>query len=133
MISFLLNRLRHDKHSSGSAANEIMFSASLLQITEYEFFRVAYREWFIKEITEPDLEIIFNNYISNGNAPPWVRHFTRKVAELHENELLDPAELNIKYRTRTKEMVTKGRWYFITVVLVLILFCYLVATEFPPD
>ena len=43
-------------------AKLIGFMAGVLQISEYEFFRIAYQNWFNHQITEQRLDFLFKDF-----------------------------------------------------------------------
>ena len=60
---------------------DVLWTARLLDITEFEVFRVAYRCWYNKSPGDRFLEYQFVPYMFNGIAPFWVRAFTRRTLD----------------------------------------------------
>lgn len=52
----------------------VMIASRLLQVSEFCFFRIAYYQWFGREIDEGVLECLFREYMFQDNIPHWVRH-----------------------------------------------------------
>jgi hypothetical protein len=50
-------------------AKLIGFAAGVLQISEYELFRIAYQGWFDRPISENRLDYLFKGYLANNDAP----------------------------------------------------------------
>ena len=53
--------------------------AGILQVSEYEIFRIAHLNWFNHPISENRLDTLFKNYLASGEAPFWVNDVARKV------------------------------------------------------
>ena len=108
-------------------AKLIGFAASVLQISEYELFRIAYRNWFSRPITETQLDALFKEYLSSCEAPYWVNDFARKVHEKFKAGTLNYRDYGIKRRVCDRKTKTKG-WIIIAFLLaLLVLYSYLVA------
>ena len=59
----------------------IGFISAVLQISEYELFRIAYQNWFNRPIQEKRLDILFKDYLADNSTPYWVNDFVRKAHE----------------------------------------------------
>lgn len=76
-----------------------MKAAEALGVSEYDFFRLAFRRWSGREADEKALERYFVAYMFHQNVPVWVRHFSRDVLSRDATGKLDAAELGaLKYR-----------------------------------
>ena len=76
-----------------------MKAAEALGVSEYDFFRLAFRRWLDREANEKTLERSFVAYMFHQNVPVWVRHFSRDVLSRDAAGILDAAELGaLKYR-----------------------------------
>lgn len=100
----------------------IGFISSILQISEYEFFRIAYQSWFNRPITEKRLDLLFKDYLANGSVPYWVNDFARKAHEKFKAGELDYRDFGIKRRVCDRKTRIKG--WFITAFLFLLLLLY---------
>ena len=101
------------------------FIAAILQISEYELFRIAYRQWFNQPIPENRLDAIFKEYIVTGEAPYWVHDFTRKAHEKFKAGTLDYRDYGIKRRVCDRRSKVTG-WLITALLLeVLLLYTYL--------
>ena len=79
----------------------VMKAAEALGISEYDFFRLAFRRWWGKEADEITLERIFVAYMFQQAVPTWVRHLTRDVISQTADGKLDAAKLGaLKYKRR---------------------------------
>ncbi|MCH7935762.1 MAG: hypothetical protein IH994_01560 [Proteobacteria bacterium] len=76
-----------------------MKAAETLGVSEYDFFRLAFRRWSGREADEKALERYFVAYMFHQDVPVWVRHFSRDVLSRDAAGKLDAAELGaLKYR-----------------------------------
>ena len=66
-----------------------------LDAKPFQFFEIAYREWFGKEADGKGLERIFMRYLCTQAAPHWVRHFARMVQLQAERGTLDPVRYGL--------------------------------------
>ncbi len=79
----------------------VMKAAEALGVSEYDFFRLAFRRWWGKEADEITLERIFVAYMFQQAVPTWVRHLTRDVISQTADGKLDAAKLGaLKYKRR---------------------------------
>lgn len=69
--------------------------AALLRVSEFEVFRLAYRQWFGQPPLEPALKAPFQGYLQTAVAPAWVRAFVRQVLALQREGNLDPRALGV--------------------------------------
>jgi hypothetical protein len=103
-------------------AKLIGFIAAVLQISEYEIFRIAYMQWFNHPIPEKRLDSLFKEYLAAGEAPYWVHHFARKAHEKFKN-----GELNYKDYGITRRVCDRGtriKGWIITISLLLMMIVY---------
>lgn len=89
----------------------VLNTSALLEITEFEVFRIAYRDWFGRRVTDSTIEPFFTDYMFNDVVPAWVRHFTRLVAELAQEGQLDPKRFGINPQPLNTGMVARGLRY----------------------
>lgn len=81
-----------ETHSVYANPKTVVVVSNRLSITEYEVFRIAYRQWFGVDATDKDLKKVFIRYIFENQLPHWVRHFCIKVVRLHESGKLEVQE-----------------------------------------
>jgi hypothetical protein len=101
-------------------------TASLLQISEFRCFQIAYSQWFGDELDEQRMEIIFSSYLKELCVPHWVRHFTRKVFSLEEQGILDPEEFNIIRPENTRRNRIRGICYTLLMLAITVIFCIMI-------
>lgn len=111
--------------------DHVIISAGLLQVSEFQFFKVAYADWYGNDISDSSLEPIFTKYVYQDVVPPWVRRLARIVMSRSEEGSLDPKDFNVEHAKASPELQTQGWGYLITLAFVLILFLVLIA-DFTP-
>lgn len=62
----------------------VLWSAEILQKTEFELFETAYRVWYREEPEVARLERIFADYMFEEVVPFWVRQFARTTLDEHD-------------------------------------------------
>jgi hypothetical protein len=108
----------------------IGFISAILQISEYELFRIAYQYWFNQPITETQLDILFKDYLANGSTPYWVNDFTRKANEKFRAGELNYKEYGIKRRVCDRKTKIKG-WLLTVFLLILMVIYSIMITWYP--
>lgn len=73
------------KSRSSADHAAISASASVLRVTEFRLFELAYLDWFGQSSKEADIERVYIPYLIEGVAPCWVRQYTRQVLRLCED------------------------------------------------
>lgn len=97
----------------------VLDTSAVLEITEFEVFRIAHREWFGQEVGDADIEPYFTRYMFQEQVPFWVRHFTHHVTELEKRGVLDPRQFGIQPRRYSASMAARGMRYLIIIVMVV--------------
>lgn len=97
----------------------VLDAAAMLDITEYELFHLAYLRWHGERAGEGTLEPFFVAYMFDDVVPPWVRHFARLVERRYRTGRLDRVALGVQLLPRTRQMVSRGMRYGVTIGLVL--------------
>ncbi len=59
-------------------------AANQLQVGEFQFLQLAYREWFGDDIPESAMDGLFDSYMLDGEVPYWARHCARRIIRLDE-------------------------------------------------
>lgn len=113
-----------------SEAKLIGFAASVLQISEYELFRIAHENWFNRPISESRLDYLFKDYLGSSDAPFWVNDFARKVHEKFKAGELNYKDYGIKRRVCDRRTRIKG-WIIITFLIILLSIYSYVITQYP--
>ena len=62
----------------------MLWSADILEISEFEVFETAYQAWYQETADVTRLERIFADYMFDEVVPFWVRQFTRTTLEAHD-------------------------------------------------
>ena len=106
------------------------FIAGLLQISEYELFRIAYVKWFDHPISENRLDSLFKDYLANDDAPYWVNDFARKAHERFKAGELNYKDYGIKRRVCDRRTKVKG-WIIISFLTILLLIYSYVISQYP--
>jgi hypothetical protein len=112
-------RLFFDERKMPGDVADVLEAAALLEVTEFEFFRIAYRRWFGADIRDADLEPHYLPYMFKSRVPPWVRQLARTVIAEAEAEALDPQAYGVLPRPLSMDMYNRGLRYFLwnTVIL----------------
>lgn len=105
----------------------IGFIASVLQISEYELFRIAHQAWHDNPISENRLDSLFKEYLETSDAPYWVNDFARKAHEKFLAGELNYKDYGITRRVCDRRTKIKG-WIIISSLLILmLLYSYVIA------
>lgn len=81
-------------------SRDVITAAAVLSISEFEIFRLAYRNWFGRIPEENALGVFFGHYLQNQSVPMWVRAFTRRVKQLDAAGRLDVREFGLEPPSR---------------------------------
>lgn len=127
-----LHSAKQNDHAQRDIDN-VVFSAKVLQISEFEFFQIAYAQWYGREIRESNLEYVFVEYMFEGTIPHYVRDLARKVFLLFHQGVLDPKKFNIDRPKPAPELRSAGIGYMIMLLIVLVIFCLLITDYAPYD
>ena len=57
----------------------VLDAAAVLDMREIDFFRLAFRRWFGRDVRDSEIERVFAAYMFRNIVPPWARHFSRHV------------------------------------------------------
>ncbi len=98
---------------------DVLRTASLLSIPEFQVFRLAYARWFGREGSEQEIERHYLPYMFGDQVPHWVRSFTRHALDLARRDELDPAVLGIPRPRRNRRDVNRGRLFLLAIALTL--------------
>ncbi len=63
----------------------VLWSAEILEKSEFEVFETAYQAWYRETPDVTRLERIFADYMFDEMVPFWVRQFTRTTLEAHDD------------------------------------------------
>ncbi len=99
----------------------VLDTAAILEITEFEVFRLSYDRWFGTPANDAIIEPFFCNYMFEMVVPSWVNHFTRRVMALYNAERLDPTRYGIFPKPFSHASARMG--VQIAVILATVLIC----------
>lgn len=100
--------------------DSVLNATALLDITEWDFFNLAYNRWHGEPAEDGIMEPIFAAYMFNDVVPLWVRHFARLVERLYRRGVLDRRALGVDRLPGSRQMVSRGMRYSVMVVVCLI-------------
>jgi hypothetical protein len=111
----------------------VLDAAGVLDMREVDFFRLAFRRWFGRDIRDSEVERVFAAYMFRNIVPPWTRHFARHVLARATEGRLDAAELGALKYTRPPPAPRHGRIYVgITAALMVLYFLGMVNASYDP-
>ena len=108
--------------------DSVLNATALLDITEWDFFNLAYDRWHGEPAEQGIMEPVFAAYMFNDVVPLWARHFARLVERLYRRGLLDPRALGVERLPSSRQMVSRGVRY--TVIIATLLIALIVFAEF---
>lgn len=89
-MNFFKALLRPDREEAENAEQAVIAkAANQLEVGEFQFLQLAYREWFGDDIPESAMDALFKSYMLNGEVPFWARQYARRISQL-----VDAGELN---------------------------------------
>ncbi len=104
--------------------SEILHAANKLEVGEFQFLQLAYKEWFDQELPNHLINSIFRDYTIRNIIPNWARHYARKITHLDNINQLNP--LDTKYHIYDvefgKPIGSKGTERFVWSVLGITVF-----------
>ena len=62
-----------------SDADRVANVAGILEVSEFDVFKLAYLAWHAKPARDEHVERLFGAYLMRQDIPVWVRHFVRKI------------------------------------------------------
>ncbi len=110
--------------------DSVLNATALLDVTEWDFFNLAYNRWYGEPVEEGAMEPIFAAYMFKDVVPVWARHFARLVERLYRRGVLDRQALGVERRPSSKRMAGRGMRYgilLVTVITALIVFAQFMA------
>lgn len=120
--------LYFDERRLNPACMDVLQAAALLEITEFELFRSAYRWWHGHDVREQELEeSYFVPYMFQERVPSWVRQFAREVVAEDEADRLDPARYGVHPKEFSKSLFDRGLRYCLWLVVILGMFVTMIA------
>ena len=120
-MNFFETLIRPDKEEGGTRS-DVLDAANLLQIGEFQFLQLAYKEWHGEELPERQMDGLFNAYMFRGEVPLWASHYARTIFEREQKGRLDDREARYhRYDYEFQAEVQNGRkkFWIATAVIVL--------------
>ncbi len=99
---------------------DVLSASSILEITEFRLFELAYERWFGEPPPQEKLEPVYTLYMFRANAPFWVRQFCREVLSREKNGSLDPTEFGVFPAPHSQTMFQRGLGYGMVIVFVML-------------
>ena len=115
-----------DDHLVPEDLREVLAVSSLLQITEFHLFELAFERWFGRQAKEGGLEACFARYMFASHAPFWVRQFCRDVSAQDSDGSLDPRDFGVLPREVPDSWARRGLRHA-SVLLLLVVSLHLIA------
>jgi hypothetical protein len=112
-------RLFFDERKMSGDVADVLEAAALLEVTEFELFRIAYQQWFGAKIDDRDLERLYLPYMFHKRVPPWVRQLARSVIAEADRDALDPRTYGVLPRPLSMDMYNRGLRYFLWITVIL--------------
>ena len=81
--------------------SEILHTANLLQIGEFQLIQLAYKVWYREDLPEDKINNIFSEYMITEIIPIWVTSYARDILKLDQANVLD--SYNEKYHVYDHE------------------------------
>jgi len=119
-------KARHQDYANKDI-DRVMVASRMLQISEFNFFGLAYSCWYGQEIQEQALEYIFAEYMFEDRIPHWVRHLARTILSKDDQGTLDPKEFNIVQPGPSQKLKYYGVGYTIMLTVLMVVFCILIS------
>ena len=76
-------------HDDDPERSLITNAANILQIGEFQLLQLAYNEWHGSEVSGPELDQLFGDYMLRQRVTHWMRHYARNIVDLYASGNLD--------------------------------------------
>jgi hypothetical protein len=106
----------------------LLDASSVLEVTEFRFFELAFHDWHGRKADEALIEKHFAAYMFANRIPNWVRHFARKILKLDAQGKLDPKNFGVWRRLPSARMMLIAKLYTATLLAVFFLLTAFVYT-----
>ncbi len=98
----------------------VLDASSVMEVTEFRFFQLAYRDWHGRKASDQQIEQYFAAYMFAERIPSWVRSFARKILQLHADGRLDPKTFGIWQRLPSARMRFFAKAYMAALIVIFI-------------
>ena len=79
----LLKTLIKPDWNDNPKRSDILLSANLLQVGEFQLIQLAYKAWYQKDLPEEKINKIFKEYMVEGIVPIWVTYYAKDILKLN--------------------------------------------------
>lgn len=123
-MNFFETLLHPDREELEMGERMIVSSAAnLLQVGEFQFLQLAYREWFNEDLPEALVARLFSSYMLRDEVPHWARHYARLILSREQRgQLNDNDPAYHRYDNDYHTLVPKGVRQFCAAVALLAVF-----------
>ena len=81
------------------AVRHVNEAARILSVTEPDVFRLAYRYYYERDLSDDLLNELFGGFLTKQELPGWVRTFCGRILSLADSGKLDPQDFGVKTPT----------------------------------
>jgi hypothetical protein len=111
-----------------SDVQTVVDTASVLHVSEFDVFRLAYENWFGHPAANTEIDKEFTQYMNREIVPMWVRSFTRQVRKLSGEGSLNLRDFGIEPApSATYWTAFLGGMAFAFIVMIVVLLVYFAA------
>jgi hypothetical protein len=122
MQNFIQTLIHPDREENPQRA-EVTRAANLLQVGEFQFLQLAYKEWFSEEMPEPRCNSLFMGYMLYDKVPHWARHYARRILALYREGTLNGRDpFYHRYDSDYHSNVPQGTIKFCAAVAIVVVF-----------
>jgi hypothetical protein len=112
-------KLFFDEKRMSDDVADVLEAAALLEVTEFELFRIAWGKWHGGGIGDAQLERHYLPYMFKGQVPVWVRQLARKIVAEAEADELNPANYGVMPKPQTMDMYNRGLRYCLWIAVIM--------------
>ncbi len=95
-IDTMQPQIRSFRDHASPGVRHLVETAELLGVPEAEVFRLAYRYWYDRQLSETLLDELFGSYLKRRELPGWVRSFCQRVLNRADTGQLDRREFGVE-------------------------------------
>lgn len=95
----------------------VLDASSVLEVTEFRLFELAFKDWYGKNADESVIEKHFADYMFASRIPGWARQFSRKILKLHAEGRLNPQHFNVFQPLPSARMKFLGKAYAVFLLI----------------
>jgi hypothetical protein len=136
----LLKTLIKPDWNDNPKRSDILLSANLLQIGEFQLIQLAYKAWYQEELPEERINKIFNEYMVKGIVPIWVSYYAKDILKLSSVNKLKIH--NDKYHIydhefgsviKNEKQRKKIGFFFVFIIVLIFISSYFVTTDYKTE